>query len=65
MADRVERAASGEGIEYSIYSFDFPAASGRARWEKQDSKTEMAEALAAAETIFRTGKYGRVEIKQK
>jgi hypothetical protein len=65
MADAAERAENGERVEYSIYSFDFPAVSGRARWKKQDSRTEMADALAAARTIFRTGKYGKVEIRRK
>lgn len=67
MAGFAERPKKLAGIEYAIYTFDMPMAggSGRSRWKKRDTRTEMAEALARAEAIFRTGKYGKVEVKQK
>lgn len=53
------------GIEYSIYTFDMPVSGQKNKWEKQDVKTEMADAMAAAEKLFKSGKYHKVEVKQK
>ena len=50
-----------QGIEYIINTVD--QASGES--EKQDVKTEMTEALAAAEEMLKSGKYSKVEVRQK
>lgn len=56
-----------QGIEYSVYSHDQPKGGqkGPTSWEKQDAFSDMAEALKKAESLFDTGQYSKVEVKQK
>lgn len=60
--------SKSQGIEYSIYTFDpsDPKKGGRSNtWLKRDTKTEINDALSIAEKLFKTGKYQKVEVKQK
>lgn len=57
------QASALQGIEYTIYTFD--QASARNDWQKHDTLNEMDRALKMAEGLFHTGKYHKVEVKQK
>lgn len=51
-------------IEYNIYSFsndDNP----RACWQKCGSATQADSALTHAESLFKSGQYKKVEVKQR
>ena len=66
MAD-LQQKDKEQGIEYTIYTFDAPEAGEKShnRWEKKAVQKEMTTALAQAEKMFRSGKYQKVEVKQK
>lgn len=51
-----------QGLEFRIYTQD---QSGKADKEPTATKTEMAEAFSAAEEMIQSGKYLKVEVKQK
>lgn len=53
--------AKDSGIEYTIMTFDGETKS----WSSQSMTNEMDAALANAEKLLATGKYEKVEIKQK
>ena len=53
--------SKAQGIEYTIYA----RGQDSAKAEKQDTKTEMTDALAAAEELFKSGKYLKVEVRQR
>lgn len=60
-------SAKNSSIEYTIYTFqdcDKPS-SGSEKWQRQDSLTDMTLAVKKAESLFKTGDYCKVEIKQK
>lgn len=56
-----------QGIEYTIYTFDHASAGQKrnARWQKQQSFADMAQALKKAESLYKSGKFHKVEVKQK
>ena len=56
-----------QGIEYTIYTFDMPVSGQKSanKWEKQGTKTEMTDAVSHAEKLFKSGKFQKVEVKQK
>ncbi len=61
-----QAAEKEQGIEYSIYTFDAPKGGKSAnKWERRDTQTEMAAAMKTAESLFASGKYQKVEVKQK
>jgi len=67
MTDIEQETDKQQGIEYSIYTFDVPESgqNGQNKWEKRDIKTEISDAIATAKKLFKSGKYGKVEVKQK
>lgn len=50
-----------QSIEYTVYTFDHDAK----RWQKHEMFDQMDRALQAAEKLFNSGKYQKVEVKQK
>jgi len=53
-------------IEYTIYTFDRPGGGKAAdQWEKHGTDSDMQGALKLAEQLFASGKYQKVEVKQK
>ncbi len=67
MGNLARIATQAADSEYTIYTFEMGAGNSRRHksWTKRDTKKEMTDALTVAENIFRTGKYGKVEVKQK
>lgn len=61
-----KQQGKSQGIEYTIYTFDQSAGGKSAnKWQKRDTKSEMSAAITVAEDLFKTGKFKKVEIKQK
>ncbi|HIF25789.1 MAG TPA: hypothetical protein EYG18_02305 [Micavibrio sp.] len=55
-----------QGIEFSVYTFEkTKSAADQGKWQMQGTQTQMADALKAAEQLFDTGQYSKVEVKQK
>lgn len=54
-------------IEYTIYTFDMPVAKkkGDINWKKHSTITDMAKAMAEAETLLETRKFQKIEVKKK
>lgn len=54
-------------IEYTIYTFQKDAAKPKSAesWQKQETLSDMAQAMKKAEALYGSGKYCKVEIKQK
>ena len=54
-------------IEYTIYTFQRSKDknTGPERWQKQDTVSDMNQAVQKAEAFFSSGDYCKVEIKQK
>ena len=67
MAEKTAQTDPDSGIEYTIYTFDHPKPNekGRIKWQKNEMLTEMGKALKQAEELFASGKYKKVEVKQK
>ncbi len=67
MSAVAQSAGKEQGIEYSIYTFNMPVSGQKNanEWEKQDTKTERSDAISTAEKLLSSGKYSKVEIKQK
>lgn len=67
------QAAAGQtqqaqGIEYAIYTFEkAPSGGGKSgnAWERHDVSGDMQVALAQADTLFGSGRYRKIEIRQK
>ena len=51
-----------QGLEYTIYTFD---QKDKSSWTKQNTRDERAIALGEAEKLFNSGRYKKVEVKQK
>ncbi|MCB9987921.1 MAG: hypothetical protein H6868_01155 [Rhodospirillales bacterium] len=61
-------AIATQGIEYNIYVFDINDDSNKAeeaRWHKTDTMKDRAKALSHAEKLANSGKYEKIEVKQK
>ncbi|MBU0860113.1 MAG: hypothetical protein KJ667_09250 [Alphaproteobacteria bacterium] len=56
-----QAAAADSGIEYSIYTFE----KGEGRWQMHGMTNDMQKALTSAEQLLDTGKYEKIEVKQK
>ncbi len=55
-----------QGIEYSVYTFaNTNNKQSTSNWEKHATKTEMNDAISLAESLFGSGKYKKIEVKQK
>ncbi len=54
-------------IEYTIYTFQrcSDKAKAQERWQKQDTLADMGAAMTRAESLFDSGDFCKVEIKQK
>lgn len=49
------------GIEYSVYTFE----KGENSWQMAGMTNDMQKALASAEKMLESGKYEKIEVKQK
>lgn len=59
-------ASKDQGIEYSVYTFEKTKnPSDQNKWHKQGTQTDMGLAISAAERLFESGQYAKVEVKQK
>ena len=58
-------SSKAANIEYTIYTFQHCSKKAKERWQKQDSVPDMETALRRAESLFDSGDFCRVEIKQK
>lgn len=66
MADAAAQQEQDQGIEFSVYTYEKAKASGdQTKWHKQGTQTQMADAISAAEKLFNSGQYSKVEVKQK
>ncbi len=67
MGKPVAQASAEQGIEYTIYTFDYPdkGKTSDNKWEKQGTLHEMKEALDKAEELYKSGEYHKIEVKQK
>ena len=56
-----------QGIAYTIYTFNKqkPGDKAKAKWEKHDPDGDMQAVISQAEKMFKSGKYQKVEVKQK
>lgn len=63
----IANKGDSSGIEFSIYAFEQPNGNNGSRpsWKKAGTKDERQSALTEAETLFSSGKYQKVEVKQK
>lgn len=63
-ARKIEQA---QGIEYAIYTFEKTPSGGKNgnAWERHDVRGDMQAALVQAESLFGSGLYRKVEIRQK
>lgn len=64
MPKTVHQTDKTQGIEYTIYTVsqeDGPKGAAK----KQDMKTDRGQALAAAEELHNSGKFLKVEVRQK
>lgn len=62
----VRESAKSANIEYTIYTFQQDSrAKNQERWQKQNSTADLTQAMAQAESLFSSGSYCKVEIKQK
>ncbi len=54
-------------IEYTVYTFQRGEGNAKSleRWQKQDSFSDISSAVEKAESLYNTGSYCKVEIKQK
>jgi hypothetical protein len=59
-------SSKAANIEYTVYTFQRDsAAKGQERWQKQNATSDMAQAMQQAESLFASGNFCKVEIKQK
>ena len=67
MAKSIGQVDPLQGIEYTVYTYGQAGVDDKksAKWEKHNTKTEMAAAIAEAEKLYKSGKYKKVEVKQK
>lgn len=66
MVSAAQQADKSQGIEYSIYTFDLTESKkDESKAEKHGTKTEMSDAIDIAEKLLKSGKCGKVEVKQK
>jgi lipoate-protein ligase A len=59
--------SKANGIEYSVYTFLKGTGNKKQRnkWKKHAVKAERGDALNTAERLYKSGKYKKVEVKQK
>lgn len=59
-------SSKAANIEYTVYTFQRDSgAKGQERWQKQNSTSDMSQAMQQAESLFASGSFCKVEIKQK
>jgi hypothetical protein len=67
MAQQTASTRDSTAIEYTIYTFQRKEGENRGpeRWHKQDTLRVLPDAMKKAETLYESGQYCKVEVKQK
>jgi len=64
MAQAAQNTEKSQGIEYTVYTLD-KASKDKNAWQRGQTITEMPMALSQAESLFESGQYQKVRIKQR